>query len=200
MKCNGFTIHFMPLAPSPLMWKGFCVRLAASMCPVKCFFYSQPFITSEWPYEALMDLILQLHVYQVFCKCMWDFMVPSVFPVWMFQWPNFDMISWTMKLCFWYLSRQSVHHNIKHHIHPQIIPGGGTSCLLKLQNCIVLFHFSVSQIVPQNHGEHDQNCVSLCILICSPKILLYFHWRKMGYEARGYSFSVQPLILRPLKI
>lgn len=48
--------------------------------------------------------------------------------------------------------------------------------------------------------HYDQNCVSLCILICSPKILLYFRWSKMGYGARGYSFSVQPFFLRPIRL
>lgn len=46
-----------------------------------------------------------------------------------------QILTWLIEQwnCFWYLSRQSLHHNVKHHIHPQIIHGGGTGCLLKLQ-------------------------------------------------------------------
>lgn len=85
---------------------------------------------------------------------------------------------------------------------PKTIQGKGEGSHFKLENCwTVLFHFSIKWIVRPNSVEHhDQNCVSLCILICSPRILLHFQWSKMGYGAQGYSFSVQPFFFRPRRI
>lgn len=113
-----------------------------------------------------------------------------------------DTKSWILKPSFWYESTQSLHQNGRYHIHPKTIQGKGKSSLFKLEDCCTaLFHFPVRWIVHLNRVEHnDQNCVSLCILICSPRILLYFHWSKMGYGAWGYSFSLQPFFLRPIKI
>lgn len=111
-----------------------------------------------------------------------------------------DTNSSTIKPSFWFGSTQSLAQNGRQ-ASPQNCWRKRLGRFLKLENCCaVLFHFSVRWIVHLNWVEHrDQNCVSLCILICSPKILLYFQRSKMGYAARGYSFSVQPFFLRPIR-
>ena len=108
-----------------------------------------------------------------------------------------QMLTKQLTLCLMWF-----HHNEKHHFNSKFIQDKGTGSLFKIENCCtVQFHFSLRLIVCLKWVEdHDQNCVSLCILICSPKILLYFQWSKMGYAARGCSFSVQPFFLRTTRI
>lgn len=126
-----------------------------------------------------------------------------VCPVWMFQWPNVDL----PRIAAWW-NHASPTIPLKSLLQegfticPKTIQGKGKDTFFKLENCwSLLFHFTIKWFVHPNSVEHhDQNCVSLCILICSPRILLHFQWSKMGYRAQGYSFSVQLFFLRPIRI
>lgn len=105
---------------------------------------------------------------------MWD-SSEHVCLVWMFQsW--LDKNSWIMKPSLWYdlwLCREKVD------------VGSLENC------CTVLFHFSVRWIGHINWAEHhDQNCVSLCILICSPRIFALLSVEQNGlWSPRLFIFS-----------
>lgn len=145
------------------------------------------------PPPLLISGLAWYHINWKHMKCIFLLMHMSffwvrVFPVWMFEKPIVDPNIWMMK--------QSVGYNTK------TIQAKGKGSLLEFPSCCtVQFYLSVGLILYLNWVEHhNQNCASFCILICSPRILLYFQWSKVGYGARGYSFSVHPFFLRLIRI